>query len=439
MYYQKLYALNLTTGNDLLPPATIRDTVSGTGTGSVGGRIGFDALLQFFRPNLLLVNNRIYMGSGSHCDNGNYHGWLFAYNAADLSLAATRCISPNDTAGSVWQYGGGLSSDGSNVYCVSGNGSFNASRGSYGMSVLKLDSLLTIRSYFTPYNYGKLNDTDLDLSSSVMLIPGTGLCTVQGKPGGIWVMKKDTLGGFHASGDSIVQRIDKAYPRDPGGGNPVAAFWNNLFFLWTGNDSAKAFAFDGTKLVTPAQSKGTVKQSGTSGAITLSANGTINGILWGTNVSTGRLYAFNASQLSTMLWNDGQAANNRDKLGSSVQRPARPTVANGKVFVPTVNSLVVYGLLPGTGVRGETSALPAAPLVARLNLSRRAAAVWFNAPGPYELTVSDMLGRVLTRARGQAATGYEQLPLAGGALPPGACIVTIRSGNRVASMKTMVE
>jgi uncharacterized protein (TIGR03437 family) len=58
------------------------------------------------------------------------------------------------------------------------------------------------------------------------------------------------------------------------------------------------------------------------------------------------LHAFNADDLSE-IWNSDMLA--ADTLGGFV-RFANPTVANGKVYVPTTsNQLVVYGLNGGTG------------------------------------------------------------------------------------------
>jgi hypothetical protein len=49
-FYQKLHALDITTGLDKVPPHNITALVRGTGGGSVGGVISFSALLQNQRP-----------------------------------------------------------------------------------------------------------------------------------------------------------------------------------------------------------------------------------------------------------------------------------------------------------------------------------------------------------------------------------------------------
>jgi hypothetical protein len=86
----------------------------------------------------------------------------------------------------------------------------------------------------------------------------------------------------------------------------------------------------------------------------LSANGTAHGIIWdidnsayvslgnGTNPSV--LHAYDASNVTTELYNSSQAGT-RDTAGYALKFTV-PTIANGKVFVPTSNELDIYGLLP---------------------------------------------------------------------------------------------
>ena len=73
-------------------------------------------------------------------------------------------------------------------------------------------------------------------------------------------------------------------------------------------------------------------------------------ILWATTADQtgepvpGTLRAFDASDLSVELWNSDVNAS-RDSLGVFAKF-AIPTVANGRVYVPTFsNQLAVYGLL----------------------------------------------------------------------------------------------
>jgi hypothetical protein len=77
----------------------------------------------------------------------------------------------------------------------------------------------------------------------------------------------------------------------------------------------------------------------------ISANGTSNGIVWAyQNATPAVLHAYDATNVSHELYNSTQAANNRDQFGAGNKFIA-PTVADGKVFVPTTNSVAVFGLL----------------------------------------------------------------------------------------------
>ena len=81
------------------------------------------------------------------------------------------------------------------------------------------------------------------------------------------------------------------------------------------------------------------------GAIpTVSANGSANGIVWLLEGGFGgTLHAYDASNVARELYNS-QMKVSRDSLGSFV-RFTVPTVANGKVYAGTGNSLAVFGLL----------------------------------------------------------------------------------------------
>jgi hypothetical protein len=77
----------------------------------------------------------------------------------------------------------------------------------------------------------------------------------------------------------------------------------------------------------------------------ISANGTSNGIVWAhANGATAVLHAYDAANLAHELYNSNQAANGRDHFGTG-NKFITPTIADGKVFVGTTNSVAVFGLL----------------------------------------------------------------------------------------------
>jgi hypothetical protein len=140
-YLQRLHALDITTGLDRATNGvvTIGDTtlggpdegytdttsvaVPGTGVGSDGTTLRFNALRENQRSALALVNGVVYLAWASHGDNGPYHGWVVGYKASDLSLQKVFNTSPNGNASGIWESGGGLGADAAgNLYFATGNG-----------------------------------------------------------------------------------------------------------------------------------------------------------------------------------------------------------------------------------------------------------------------------------------------------------------------------
>ena len=81
----------------------------------------------------------------------------------------------------------------------------------------------------------------------------------------------------------------------------------------------------------------------------VSANGTTAGIVWAivNNSGPAVLYAYDATNLQTELYNSTQAPNNRDQTGDAVKFTV-PSIVNGKVYVGTATELDVFGLLPAS-------------------------------------------------------------------------------------------
>jgi hypothetical protein len=138
-YIQRLHALDITTGLDRAgSPVVIGDTtgsntntspisVPGTGDGSVGGVVTFNARKEHQRPALTLSGGIVYVAWASHGDNGPYHGWVVGYRTSDLAMVQMFNTSPNGGLGGIWQSGGGLAVDAQgNLYFATGNGTFNA-------------------------------------------------------------------------------------------------------------------------------------------------------------------------------------------------------------------------------------------------------------------------------------------------------------------------
>ena len=117
-YVQRLHALNILTGSERSgSPVSLSASVPGNGSGSSGGTLAFSTLWQNNRSALDLFNGNIYIGFGSHGDDGPWHGWVLVYNETTLQQTAEFCTSPNGSGDGIWGAGAGFPID-----TVSANG-----------------------------------------------------------------------------------------------------------------------------------------------------------------------------------------------------------------------------------------------------------------------------------------------------------------------------
>jgi hypothetical protein len=331
---QQLHALDLGTGADV------------TGSPSIvgAGPMSFNSNIHLNRPGLLLLNGTIYIGYGSHCDAGAYHGWILGYNAKTLLLESVYNSTPSGSQGAIWQAGAGLSTNGTDIWASVGNGSNNGNNTGY--SVVRLTPSgggLNIAA-----RYQGPTDGDDDMQGGVAILGNTGQVVAGNKDGNIFLLGQSDL--------SLKQNLH------PAGSANLFAFWNGsagpLLFAWPEGGSLYAYQVGA----------GTLTQNGTNsehkpghpgGTFTVSSNGAMpgTGILWATlplvgdawhGTATGVLYAFDASDITKpSLWNSNLKA--ADNL-AYYAKFSPPMVANGKVYVAAFphnsspSALNVYGL-----------------------------------------------------------------------------------------------
>ncbi len=362
-HYFRLHALDITTGAEKFGgPVAIQASAPGTGSGSSGGNISFNALVENQRSALLLLNGQVYVSFGSLCDYGEYHGWMMAYSASSLAQTAVWLTTPDGKEGAIWQSGNGPAADSSNnTFVAVANGSFDVdiSGSDYGQSIVKVGPPagggFPVLDYFTTYDALTYNLTDLDIGSSgVTLLPDqTGPyphLLVQGdKAGDLFLINRDAMGFYDPHDDSqIVQYLPEAET----GMWSSPAWWNNYVYIGGGGDYLKAFSFNPTTglLSNTSVSQTTAKYSYPGTTVSISSNGTSNGIVWALDngaykspTGVAVLNAYDATNLGERLFSSS-ANSARDNPGLPVKMTV-PTIANGKVYVTTQNALAVYGLL----------------------------------------------------------------------------------------------
>ncbi|HEY2899548.1 MAG TPA: PQQ-binding-like beta-propeller repeat protein, partial [Polyangia bacterium] len=141
--------------------------------------VRFDPFYQMQRTGLLLMNGVVYAGFGSHCDYGQYEGWVIGVGTDGVikSLFATETGPGAGRGAGIWQAGGGLVSDGpGRIFFTTGNhiGAPNMTPAAQptavlGQSVVRLDvrndATLVASDYFSPADRQMLDAADVDLGS----------------------------------------------------------------------------------------------------------------------------------------------------------------------------------------------------------------------------------------------------------------------------------
>ena len=327
----------------------------------------FNASIQHQRPGLLLANGEVYLAFGSHCDGGSYHGFLMGFDAGTLTHLHTLDTTSSGSQGSIWQSGMGPAADSSgNIYFITGNGDRNGSS-NLGESYVKVSGSLSLLDSFTPSNWMNLNSGDTDLGAGgPVLIPSHFIVGI-GKDGELHLVDQNSMGGLGGG----LQSFSAASGANTTGMSPV--YWQGpskqYIFLSHGNSPTKSFEFTGSSINTTPLGTNSVTQADRPGGTSLSANGVNDGILWLIG-SDSKMRAYDAVNFPIELWDSGQNSS-RDSMGTYVKFVA-PTIANGKVYVATHNSLVVYGLL-SCGVPPAPANLTATAGNAQVSLSWNAA------------------------------------------------------------------
>src|SRR5271170_7977983 len=384
-YQQQLHALDIATGLEQPnSPVTIAASGPGTGEASVTGVITFDPLLQHDRAALTLANGVVYLTFASHCDITPYHGWILGYDETTLAQVIVYNDTPNGSQGGIWESGCGPGVDtNGDLIAVTGNGTFDtvASPIDYGDSFLRLTpgvgttGTLSVTSFFTPMNELMLDDEDLDMGAGGNLLlpdqpgPNPHLMVGAGKLGSIYLVNRDSMGGFNPANDMMVQELIS----EVGGMFSTPAYWQgnvpgaglqNMIYTVGVTDTPKAFVISNGMIQTPPMTTASGFLFPYPGASpVISANGTTGGILWAVQTGswkkggTSVLYAFDATNLKSELYDSNQFSS--DNPGPAVKFTV-PTVANGSVYVPTQTQLAVFGLFPN----GRGAATPTATATA---------------------------------------------------------------------------
>jgi len=313
---------------------------------------GFVPLAHKQRTALLLSNGVVYSSWSGNCDQGTYHGWVMAHDAGTLNLTAFFNTSPNDSGASFWNGGAGPASDDQgNIFVVSANGDFdgNETAARYDESVLRLTSAgLTPADQFTPFNKMLLDEDDLDLGSSgALLLPDEAgnaahphLLFTSGKEGRMYLLDRQALGGVQVGTDSGALASLPALGSRPTFG--AAAYFDGSIYIAPENSPLLALSVAGASLYSSRSASILDENVSTGATPSISASGSNNGIVWMiTGDDGGRLLAYSATDLSRLYDSNALTSDNLPGYAEF----SVPTMADGKVFAPSIAGVAVYGEL----------------------------------------------------------------------------------------------
>src|SRR5256886_5689962 len=332
-----IYSLNVDTGNTNAGwPVDVNATANYNG-------MTFTSLIQEERGALALVNGIVYVSySGYVGDCQNYHGWVVGVdinnNPSNVHGWATTA-----TGGGIWGHGG-VASDGTNMFVVTGNTFNTGGNWMGGEAIIRLQAGPTWTGmptdYWAPTNWFSLDNGDTDLGGvSAMLIdvPGANpsqLVLATGKDGNAYLLNRNNLGGITApvaqlSVGFVIGQSSATYTTSQG-----------TYFAFRASNQVKVYKITATTPPTII-SAWTVSQTGQGSPWVTTTDGINNAIVWVVGAQgDGKLYGYNGDtgaviyagtdvMTGTRKWNNG-------------------TVARGSIYIANDNRVYAFRVPAGT-------------------------------------------------------------------------------------------
>ena len=379
-----IHALDLATLKDKIP----RVRVAASATLTDGKTFNFSASTNRQRAGLLLKKGTVYAAFTSFCDNipSSTRGWVLGWQtdtlrSLDKVITNTLATSPQTYfLSTIWMSGYGLATDGfGSIFFVTGNSDPKNTQwypNNLAESVVKMRSDLgVVQSYFTPgtaaTGRSALDKTDQDFGAGgVMVIPPQPgkvprLAVAAGKVGTMYLMNRDSLGGYTNGADKVLQKVDigecycgPSYYQGSDGVGRVISSGGQQVKIWkivTSSTAAPRLVLESTSAaITSGQ------DSGFFTSVTSSSKKAGSQVIWALsrpsrqNPAAIQLYAFDPSKVT-------KGASKTLFVGAAGQWPNGdgnanlvPLVTNGHVYVASYKQLSIFGLgAPGTKVKEE--------------------------------------------------------------------------------------
>ena len=336
-----IYSLDVDTG-----VTTSGWPVDVNATASYNG-INFVSFAQEERGGLAHVNGIVYVCySGYVGDCGNYHGWVVGIdinNPTNVHAWATTA-----TGGGIWGHGG-VASDGTNMFVVTGNTFNTGGNWMGGEAIIRLQAGPTWTGmptdYWAPTNWFSLDQGDTDLggvSATVVDVPGatpSQLVLALGKDGNAYLINRNNLGGVTSPvAQANVGGINR-------GTSAVTYHTSQGTYIAFHNDVGSIAARKVTATNPPTIVSGwTMSQNGRGSPWVTTTDGTNNVIVWVAGVQGDqRLHGYDGDTGAVIY-----AGGGTNELMTGTRQWNTGIAARGRIYFGADNKIYAFRLPAGT-------------------------------------------------------------------------------------------
>jgi hypothetical protein len=340
--HHRIFALSVDDGSTRPGwPVDVATALKGTAT-------PFVSAPQNQRGGLTLVGGRVYVPYGGHFgDCGNYHGLVVAV-PVDQPSAPTAFASASTRAGD-WTPGG-VSSDGTSVFAVFGNG--DGTTWGQSETALRLGAGAAFSGnaadYWAPATWHTLDQGDTDLAGPAMPLdlPGatpSALLVVFGKDGNVYLLARNNLGAMAAplaqlrAATGVILNTSAMYRTA-----------NGTYVVFRAHGAASCPGVTGSSSLVsvkiapgnpPKLSLAWCAGTAMSGSpIATTTDGTSNPIVWAVGAEgDNRLHGYDGDTGAVVFAGGGAG----DAMGST-SRFITPIVAKGRIFVAANGQLYAF-------------------------------------------------------------------------------------------------
>jgi hypothetical protein len=322
-------------------PVDLNTTVSYNG-------INFDSTPQEERGGLALVNGIVYVSfSGYVGDCDNYHGWVVGIDINNPSNVLGWATTAS-AGGGIWGHGG-VASDGTNMFVVTGNTFNTGGNWMGGEAIIRLQAGPTWTGqptdYWAPTNWFSLDNSDTDLggvSATVVDVPGatpSQLVLALGKDANAYLIDRNNLGGI----TSAVAQLNVGSSNR--GTSAVTYHTSQGTYIGFHNDNNQLKSYKITATSPPAIVLAWQQnQTGRGSPWVTTTDGTNNFIVWVAGVQGDqRIHAYDGDTGAVIY-----AGGGTNEMMTGTNQWNTGMVARGKIYFGANNKIYAFSLPTGT-------------------------------------------------------------------------------------------